>query len=59
MVCPVRETYLERRIVKMTGHAKQGAHTRMEVPENKLSSREIISRPETSFIISVIGKISL
>ena len=49
VVAAVRETEEERRIVKMTGLAKQGAHTRWEVPEKKLSHRDIISRSETSF----------
>ena len=44
----VREAEEDRRRVKMASLAKQGAHTRWEVPEKKLSHREIISTSETS-----------
>ena len=44
----VREAEEYKRRVKMAGLAKQGAHTRWEVPERKLSHREIISTSETS-----------
>merc|ERR1712106_798390 len=40
-------TKKERRM-KMASLGKQGAHTRWEVPEKKLSHREIISTSETS-----------
>ena len=45
----VREAEEDRRKVKMTNLAKQGAQTRWEVPAKKLSHREIINRSETSF----------
>ena len=45
----VREAEEDRRKVKITGLAKQGAQTRWEVPEKKLSHREILSKSETSF----------
>ena len=48
VVQTVREAEEDRRIVKMTSLAKQGAHTRWEVPQKKLSHKEIISRSETS-----------
>ncbi|MEL7079400.1 MAG: Ulp1 family isopeptidase, partial [Cyanobacteria bacterium J06582_2] len=48
IVDSVREAEEDRRRVKMVSLAKQGAHTRWEVPEKKLSHREIISRSETS-----------
>ena len=48
IVDTVREVEEDRRRVKMVSLAKQGAHTRWEVPEKKLSHREIISRSETS-----------
>ena len=44
----VREAEEDRRRVKMASLAKQGAHTRWEVPEKKLSHKEIISTSETS-----------
>ena len=44
----VREAEEDRRRVKMASLAKQGAHTRWEVPEKKFSHREIISTSETS-----------
>ena len=37
----------------MTSLAKQGAHTRWEVPEKKLSHREIINTAETSLKFQV------
>ena len=43
----VRQAEEDKRIVKMASLAKQGAHTRWEVPEKKLSHREIISSSET------------
>ena len=45
----VREAEEDRRQVKMTNLAKQGAQTRWEVPAKKMSHREIINRSETSF----------
>ena len=48
VVDTVREAEEDRRKVKMTSLAKQGAHTRWEVPEKKLSHREIINTAETS-----------
>ena len=48
IVDTVREAEEDKRRVKMVSLAKQGAHTRWEVPEKKLSHREIISRSETS-----------
>ena len=48
IVDSVREAEEDRRRMKMVSLAKQGAHTRWEVPEKKLSHREIISRSETS-----------
>ena len=42
----VREAEEDKRIVKMASLAKQGAHTRWEVPEKKLSHREILSSSE-------------
>ena len=44
----VREAEEDKRRVKMASLAKQGAHTRLEVPEKKLSHKEIISTSETS-----------
>ena len=44
----VREAEEDKRRVKMASLAKQGAHTRWEVPEKKLSHKEIISTSETS-----------
>ena len=48
IVDSVREAEEDKRRVKMVSLAQQGAHTRWEVPEKKLSHREIISRSETS-----------
>ena len=48
VVDTVREAEEDRRRVKMASLGKQGAHTRWEVPEKKLSHREIISTSETS-----------
>ena len=44
----VREAEEDKRRVKMASLAKQGAHTRWEVPEKILSHKEIISTSETS-----------
>jgi hypothetical protein len=48
VVDTVREAEEDRRRVKMACLGKQGAHTRWEVPEKKLSHREMISTSETS-----------
>ena len=48
IVDTVREVEEDRRRVKMVSLANQGAHTRWEVPEKKLSHRDIIRRSETS-----------
>ena len=48
VVDTIREAEEDRRRVKMASLAKQGAHTRWEVPEKKLSHRDIISTSETS-----------
>ena len=48
VVDTVREAEEDRRRMKMASLGKQGAHTRWEVPEKKLSHREIISTSETS-----------
>ena len=42
----VREAEEDRRRVRMTGLAKQGGHMRWEVPERKITSRDIIATPE-------------
>ena len=42
----VREAEEERRTVRMTGLAKQGRHLRWEVPERKISSRDLVMMPE-------------
>merc|ERR1739842_271670 len=48
VVDTVREAEEDMRRVKMTSLGKQGAHARWEVPEKKLSHREIIGTSETS-----------
>merc|ERR1712055_43545 len=48
VVDTVREAEEDRRRVKMASLGKQGAHTKWEVPEKKLSLKEIISTSETS-----------
>ena len=52
----IREAEEDRRRVKMASLAKQGAHTRWEVPEKKLSHKEIINTSETSlkFLVKAI-----
>ena len=52
----VREAEEDRRRVKMASLAKQGAQTRWEVPEKRLSHREIIGRSETSlkFLVKAV-----
>ena len=53
VVDTIREAEEDRRRVKMASLAKQGAHTRWEVPEKKLSHRDIISTSETSLMFLV------
>ena len=48
VVSTIREIEEEKRRIRMAGLAKQGASTRWEVPERKLSHREVISTSETS-----------
>ena len=52
----IREAEEDRRRVKMASLAKQGAHTRWEVPEKKLSHKEIINTSETSlkFLVKAV-----
>ena len=52
----IREAEEDRRRVKMVSLAKQGAHTRWEVPEKKLSHKEIINTSETSlkFLVKAV-----
>ena len=45
----VREAEEERRQVKMTGLAKQGGHLRWEVPERKITPRDLVLMPEERF----------
>ena len=45
----VREAEEDRRRVRMTGLAKQGGHLRWEVPERKITSREIVNMAEDKF----------
>ena len=45
----IRETEEERRRIRMAGLAKQGASTRWEVPERKLTHRDIINTSEANF----------
>ena len=45
----VREAEEERRRVRMTGLAKQGGHLRWEVPDRKITPREIVNMPEDKF----------
>ena len=56
IVNAVRDAEEDRRRVKMTSLAKQGAHTRWEVPEKKLTHKEILSRSETSlkFLVKAV-----
>ena len=56
VVDTVREAEEDRRRVKMASLGKQGAHTRWEVPEKKLSHREIINTSETSlkFLVKAV-----
>ena len=49
IVDTVREAEEDRRVVKMAGLAKQGMHMRWEVPERKISNREMIDMPESRF----------
>ena len=61
VVDAVREVKEDRRKVKITRLAKQGAHTRWEIPEKKLSHREILSKSETSikFLVKSIYDLNL
>lgn len=56
IVGAVRQEEEDRRVVRMAGLAKQGAHMRWEVPERKISNRELISMPESrlAFIIKAV-----
>ena len=56
VVDTIREAEEDRRRVKMASLAKQGAQTRWEVPEKRLSHREIIGRSETSlkFLVKAV-----
>ena len=45
----VKEAEEERRRVKMTGLSKQGAQTRWEVPEKKITQRELITTTNNQF----------
>ena len=56
VVDTIREAEEDRRRVKMASLAKQGAHTRWEVPEKKLSHRDIITTSETSlkFLVKAV-----
>ena len=48
IVSTVRETEKEKRRIRMAGLAKQGANIRWEVPERRLSHRDVINASETS-----------
>ena len=52
----VRETEEDRRRVRMTGLSKQGGHMRWEVPERKISTRDIVCMPEDrlKFLIKAV-----
>ena len=56
VVDTVREAEEDWRRVKMASLGKQGAHTRWEVSEKKLSHREIISTSETilNFLVKAV-----
>ena len=56
IVGAVREAEEDRRVVKMAGLAKQGAHMRWEVPERKISHREILNMPESrlAFLVKAV-----
>ena len=45
----VREAEEDRRRVRMAGLSKQGGQTRWEVPERKLSSKDVVNMPEDRF----------
>ena len=45
----VREAEEDRRKVRMTGLSKQGGHLKWEVPERKISSRDLVNMPEDRF----------
>ena len=52
----VRESEEDRRRVRMTGLSKQGGHMRWEVPERKISTRDIVYMPEDrlKFLIKAV-----
>ena len=49
IVDTVRAAEEDKRVVKMTGLAKQGAPMRWEVPERKISHKEMVNMPESRF----------
>ena len=49
IVDTVRAAEEDKRVVKMTGLAKQGAQMRWEVPERKISHKEMVNMPESRF----------
>ena len=49
IVDTVREAEEEKRVVRMAGLAKQGAHMRWEVPERKLGDRELVTMADSRF----------
>ena len=49
IVDTVREAEEDKRVVKMTSLAKQGAHMRWEVPERKIGDRELVTMSDSSF----------
>ena len=56
IVNAVREAEEDKRVVKMTSLAKQGAHMRWEVPERKLDDRELVNMSDSrfSFLIKAV-----
>ena len=56
IVNTVKEAEEDRRVVKMTSLAKQGAHMRWEVPERKLDDRELVNMSDSrfSFLIKAV-----
>ena len=45
----VKEGEEDKRVVKMTSLAKQGAHMRWEVPERKIDDRELVNMSDSRF----------
>ena len=45
----IKEAEEERRRVKMTGLAKQGAQTRWEVQERRITQSDMVNTPENQF----------